>query len=73
MTIEATVLLILAVAFMLAFQRPARTFFESSPRLGSRIEYQMASGHDFRPTEDRRSLQWNPAQVSTRETNFEAQ
>ena len=60
MTVEAVLLLILAVMLMLGFTKPAGTFLDSSPKLGARIEKQMAVGSRWNVTESRTPIQWTP-------------
>jgi hypothetical protein len=55
MTIEYVLLLIagFAVGVKIFFTEPARAFKEGAPRLGSRIEKQLATGDGFRPKDTR--------------------
>lgn len=72
MTMEATLLLVLAVGFMVAFTKPAKTFFNASPRLASRVEYQMATGIDFRVGRNQTRVEWQtPAPNTEPSTRFE--
>lgn len=64
MTVEVTLLLIMAVSFMLTFKKPADTFLRSAPKLGARVEYHLATGRGFLAATDgsgspqRAAVQW---------------
>lgn len=55
MTIEYVLLLIasFAIGVKIFFTEPARAFKEGGPRLGSRVEKQLATGVGFKPKDTR--------------------